>query len=169
MTRDAVALEVRGAARTVRFDDGSTVDAHTVIVASGVAYRELAGPGIGALTGRGVYYGSALTEATACEDQDIYVVGGANSAGQAAMYLSRHARTVTLVVRAGVAGAVDVALPHRAGRAERPDPWCAPTPRWSRPSGDDHLERIVLRDTVTGEQESVGHRLVVRVHRGRTR
>ncbi|MEZ0447487.1 FAD-dependent oxidoreductase [Cellulomonas sp. ICMP 17802] len=153
MTRDAVGLEVHGAARSVRFDDGSTVDAHTVIVASGVAYRELDGPGIGALTGRGVYYGSALTEATACTDQDIYVVGGANSAGQAAMYLSRHARSVTLVVRAEslvqsmsrylieqVEGNPRIRVRTRSEVVEA--------------VGDDHLERIVLRDTVSGEKES---------------
>ncbi|KQS97284.1 FAD-dependent oxidoreductase [Cellulomonas sp. Leaf395] len=154
MTRDAVALEVRGAARTVRFDDGSTVDAHTVIVASGVAYRELAGPGIGALTGRGVYYGSALTEASACEDQDIYVVGGANSAGQAAMYLSRHARSVTLVVRAA---SLDQSMSrYLIAQVEQNDRIRVRTrSEVVEAVGDDHLERIVLRDTVTGEQESV--------------
>ncbi|MDQ0374574.1 FAD-dependent oxidoreductase [Cellulomonas humilata] len=154
MTRDAVALEVRGAARSVRFDDGSTVDAHTVIVASGVAYRELSGPGIGALTGRGVYYGSALTEASACEDQDIYVVGGANSAGQAAMYLSRHAKSVTLVVRAA---SLDQSMSrYLIAQVEQNDRIRVRThSEVVEAVGDDHLERIVLQDTVTGEQESV--------------
>ena len=154
MTRDAVGLEVKGAARSVRFDDGTSVDAHTVIVASGVAYRELDGPGIGALTGRGVYYGSALTEATACENQDIYVVGGANSAGQAAMYLSRHARSVTLVVRAAsLALSMSRYLVEQVEANERIR--VRTQSEVVEAVGDDHLEQIVLRDTVTGQKESV--------------
>ena len=98
-TRDVTGLEVNGSARTVRFADGSSIDAHTVILATGVAYRQLAAPGLDDLTGLGVYYGSALTEAAACSEQDVYIVGGANSAGQAAVYLSRHAKSVTLLCR----------------------------------------------------------------------
>ena len=80
-TRDVVAVEVNGSARTVRFADGGSIDAHSVILATGVSYRQLAAPGLDELTGRGVFYGSALSEAPACTDQDVYVVGGANSAG----------------------------------------------------------------------------------------
>src|SRR3954471_13864093 len=154
MTRDAVGLEVHGAARSVRFDDGSTVDAHTVIVASGVAYRELDGPGIGALTGRGVYYGSALTEAAACLDQDIYVVGGANSAGQAAMFLSAHARSVTLVVRA--ASLVQSMSHYLIEQVERnPRIRVVTQTEVVEAVGDDHLEQLVLRDIATGEKRTV--------------
>jgi CheY-like chemotaxis protein len=92
-------LEVRGSARRVTFADGTFIDAHTVILATGVSDRRLDVPGLGQLTGRGVYYGSALTEASACAGQDVYVVGGANSAGQAALYLARYATSVTLLVR----------------------------------------------------------------------
>ena len=98
-TREVTGLEVRGSARRVTFADGASIDAHTVILATGVSYRRLGAPGLDDLTGRGVYYGSALTEAAACAGQDIYVVGGANSAGQAALYLSRFAKSVTLLVR----------------------------------------------------------------------
>jgi thioredoxin reductase (NADPH) len=98
-TRDVVGLEVNGSARGVRFADGTGIDAHTVILATGVSYRRLAAPGLDEMTGRGVYYGSALTEAAACSEQDVYIVGGANSAGQAAVYLSRQARSVTLLIR----------------------------------------------------------------------
>src|SRR6266516_4782314 len=98
-TRDVVGLEPTGSARGVRFADGTRVDAHTVILATGVSYRQLAAPGVAELTGRGVYYGSALTEAASCKGQDVYVVGGANSAGQAAAYLARGARSVTILVR----------------------------------------------------------------------
>jgi thioredoxin reductase (NADPH) len=98
-TRDVVGLEVRGSARVVRFADGGELPAHSLILATGVSYRPLVAPGVSDLTGRGVYYGSAATEAAACADADVYIVGGANSAGQAALHFARHARTVTIVVR----------------------------------------------------------------------
>jgi thioredoxin reductase (NADPH) len=83
----------------VSFGDGTEVAAHAVIIATGVSYRDLDAPGVAELVGRGVYYGSAATEATACADRDVFIVGGANSAGQAASFFSRHAKSVTLVVR----------------------------------------------------------------------
>jgi len=98
-TRDVVGLEARGPARVVRFADGAELSAHTVILATGVSYRPLVAPGVAELTGRGVYYGSAATEGPGCAGTDVYIVGGANSAGQAALFFSRYARTVTLVVR----------------------------------------------------------------------
>jgi thioredoxin reductase (NADPH) len=97
--RDVVGLEARGSARVVRFGDGSEIAAHSVVLATGVSYRSLDAPGVAELTGRGVFYGSAATEAPACRGEDVYIVGGANSAGQAAVFFSRHAATVTLVVR----------------------------------------------------------------------
>ncbi|MEU6476780.1 FAD-dependent oxidoreductase [Streptomyces sp. NPDC047017] len=97
--REVTGLEIDGAARTVRFSDGTAVAAHSVILATGVSYRQLTAAGADDLTGCGVFYGSALTEAAACHGQDVYIVGGANSAGQAAMYLSRGAKSVTLLVR----------------------------------------------------------------------
>src|ERR1700761_5680596 len=97
--RTAIALEVNGSKRTVRFADGGSVDAHAVILATGVAYRQLAATGCDELTGRGIYYGAAVSVASECQDEEVYVVGGANSAGQAAMYLSRQANSVTIVVR----------------------------------------------------------------------
>src|SRR5712691_3517946 len=98
-TRDVIGLEANGSARTVRFSDGMAVDAHTVILATGVSYRQLTAPGLAQHTGAGVFYGSALTEAVGCTDNDVYIVGGANSAGQAAVYLARTARSVTILVR----------------------------------------------------------------------
>jgi thioredoxin reductase (NADPH) len=97
--RDVVSLEAQGSARLVRFGDGSAIAAHAVILATGVSYRNLAAPGVEDLFGRGVFYGSAMTEAPECAARDVYIVGGANSAGQAAVFFSRHARSVTLVVR----------------------------------------------------------------------
>jgi thioredoxin reductase (NADPH) len=98
-TRDVTRLEARGPARVVSFGDGTEVAAHAVIIATGVSYRDLDAPGVARLCGRGVYYGSASTEALACADHDVFIVGGANSAGQAASFFSRHAKSVTLVVR----------------------------------------------------------------------
>jgi thioredoxin reductase (NADPH) len=98
--QDACSLEAPGAARLVRLTDGGALSAHSVIVATGVSYRRLDAPGVDALTGRGVYYGAALAEAQNVSGQDVYLVGGANSAGQAAVYLARFARQVTLIVRA---------------------------------------------------------------------
>jgi thioredoxin reductase (NADPH) len=98
-TRDVVGLSARGGARVVSFGDGTELSAHAVIVATGVSYRPLPAPGVAELTGRGVYYGSAATEAPACTGTDVLIVGGANSAGQAALFFCRYARSVTLAVR----------------------------------------------------------------------
>src|SRR6266516_3042442 len=157
--RDVVGLEVNGSARGVRFADGSRVDAHTVILATGVSYRQLAAPGVAELTGRGVFYGSTLTEAAACAGQEVFIVGGANSAGQAAVYLSRHARSVTLLVRGpslersmsyyliqqiAAIGSISVRTCTDVVAAE----------------GDDHLERLVLRDSSAGTRQTVDAQLL---------
>jgi thioredoxin reductase (NADPH) len=97
--QDARSLRVEGAGRLVELTGGGTLSANTVLIASGVAYRKLDAPGFAELTGAGVYYGAALTEARACEDQHVVVIGGANSAGQAAVYFSGWAGKVTMLVR----------------------------------------------------------------------
>jgi thioredoxin reductase (NADPH) len=98
--QEAVALRVEGAGRFVELTGGSVLSANTVLVASGVSYRQLDAPGFMELTGAGIYYGAALTEARACKDQHVVVIGGANSAGQAAVYFSGYAGKVTMLVRA---------------------------------------------------------------------
>jgi thioredoxin reductase (NADPH) len=98
--QEAVALRVEGSGRFVELTGGGTLSANTVLVASGVSYRQLNAPGFAELTGAGVYYGAALTEARACADQHVVVIGGANSAGQAAVYFSGYAGRVTMLVRA---------------------------------------------------------------------
>jgi thioredoxin reductase (NADPH) len=97
--QDAVGLRVEGAGRLVELSDGGTLSASCVLIASGVSYRQIDAPGFRALTGAGVYYGAAMTEARSCADQHVVVIGGANSAGQAAVYFSRYARRVTMLVR----------------------------------------------------------------------
>ena len=99
MARDAVGLEVKGPARRITFDDGSSVLSHAVVLASGVSYRQLSAAGADDLVGRGVYYGSASTQASSCAGDHVIIVGGANSAGQAAVYFSAHAAKVTMAVR----------------------------------------------------------------------
>ncbi|MEV8508252.1 FAD-dependent oxidoreductase [Actinoplanes sp. NPDC051475] len=98
-TREVTGLRPDGSARTLTFADGGEVSAHSVVLATGVAYRPLVADGVADLTGSGVYYGSASTEGPSCAGNDVYIVGGANSAGQAALFFSRYARSVTLLVR----------------------------------------------------------------------
>ncbi|MGA5304809.1 FAD-dependent oxidoreductase [Nucisporomicrobium flavum] len=98
-TREVTGLRLDGSARTLTFGDGGEVSAHSIVLATGVAYRPLVADGVAELTGSGVYYGSASTEGPSCAGSDVYIVGGANSAGQAALFFSRYARSVTLLVR----------------------------------------------------------------------
>jgi thioredoxin reductase (NADPH) len=153
-TRDVVGLEVNGSARTVRFADGATLDGHTVILATGVSYRQLNAPGVEDLTGRGVFYGSALTEAANCAEQDIYVVGGANSAGQAAVYLAKSCKSVTILVRAeSLEQSMSYYLIQQiAGIANITVRTCT---QIVEATGTDHLEQLTLQNTSTGESETV--------------
>ncbi len=95
----ATGLRIDGQYRFVRTGDGREVASHTVLLAQGVQYRKLDIPGAERLTGRGIYYGAALVEAVACKNEEVYVVGGANSAGQAALHFAKYACKVTMLVR----------------------------------------------------------------------
>jgi thioredoxin reductase (NADPH) len=97
--QEAVSLRAEGSARLVELSGGGALSASCVIVASGVSYRQLDTPGFPELTGAGIYYGAAMTEARGCSDQHVVVIGGANSAGQAAVYFSGYAAKVTMLVR----------------------------------------------------------------------
>jgi len=97
--QDAVALHIEGSGRLVELSGGAMLSANTVLVASGVSYRQLDTPGFPELTGSGIYYGAAMTEARSCADQHVVVIGAANSAGQGAVYFSSYARQVTILVR----------------------------------------------------------------------
>jgi thioredoxin reductase (NADPH) len=153
-TRDVVALEARGSARVVRFGDGTEIAAHSVVLATGVSYRSLDAPGVADLTGRGVFYGSAATEAPACKGQDVYVVGGANSAGQAAVFFSRHADTVTLLVRGeSLEASMSTYLIKQLDAIDNVS--VRTGTEVAEACGDGHLERLVLSDRATGEKESV--------------
>jgi thioredoxin reductase (NADPH) len=153
-TRDVIGLAVNGSARSVRFADGSAIDAHTVILATGVSYRRLGAPGMDDMTGRGVYYGSALTEAAACSGQDIFIVGGANSAGQAAVYLARGAKSVTILVRGS---SLEQSMSYYLIQQiqDIPNISVRTCTEVIGAEGSDHLERLTLRDTSTGATETV--------------
>ncbi|WP_128374414.1 FAD-dependent oxidoreductase [Streptomyces cavernae] len=153
-TREVTALEVNGASRTVRFSDGSGVAAHSVILATGVSYRQLDAPGLRELTGCGVFYGSALTEAPACQGQDVYIVGGANSAGQAAMFLARGAKSVTILVRGD---SLSASMSHYLIQQieQSPNITVRTATVVEAAHGTDHLEQLTLRDVTTGHTELV--------------
>src|SRR5690349_5117102 len=153
-TRDVVGVEVCGSARRVVFADGTSLDAHAVILATGVSYRTLEAPGVDELTGAGVYYGSALTEAAACADQDIFIVGGANSAGQAAVYLAKAARSVTILVRGGsLERSMSYYLIQQL--AAIPNISVRVCTEVVGAEGDGHLEKLTLRDNQTGKTETL--------------
>jgi thioredoxin reductase (NADPH) len=99
LTQKATAIRTENNYHIVQLADGREVSSHACLIAVGVYYRRLDTPGVDRLTGAGVYYGAAMTEARACLDEDVFIVGGANSAGQAAMYFSKYAKRVTMLVR----------------------------------------------------------------------
>ncbi|GAA4850128.1 FAD-dependent oxidoreductase [Actinomycetospora corticicola] len=154
-TRTVTGLGVRGGVRILTFDDGSEIAAHAVVLATGVSYRTLDDvPGLTAYAGEGVFYGAATTEAPSCADETVYVVGGANSAGQAAMNFSRYASRVVMLVRGEsltssmshylieqieAVGHIEVRTCTEVVAAE----------------GEGHLEKLTLRDRATGEEERV--------------
>jgi len=99
LTQRATGLRIDGQYRFVQLADGREVSSHVLLLAMGVNYRKLDIPGADRFAGRGIYYGAALVEAVSCKDEEVYVVGGANSAGQAALHFSRYALKVTMLVR----------------------------------------------------------------------
>jgi thioredoxin reductase (NADPH) len=153
-TREAVGLDARGATRVLRFGDGAEIAAHSVVLATGVSYRMLDAPGVDDFKGRGVFYGSAATEAPSCSQQDVYIVGGANSAGQAAVYFSRYAREVNMLIRG--ADLTRSMSRYLIDQLESIDNVTVhPYTEVCACSGDEHLERLVLRDVRSGEARPV--------------
>ncbi len=98
--QEVVGARIEGSYKFIKLLDGAEISCHALLLAMGVQWRKLDVPGLERLTGAGVYYGAAQTEAISCQDEDVYVVGGANSAGQAAMQFSKYARRVVMLVRA---------------------------------------------------------------------
>jgi thioredoxin reductase (NADPH) len=154
LARDVVRFEQRGPVRAVVFDGMGEIEARALIVASGVAYRRLEADGVADLTGRGVYYGADAGDAAQCEGDEVYVVGAANSAGQAALNISRYAKRVVMVVRGGTLAdsmssyLVERILAHPSIEVRHRSEVVAA-------SGDGHLETLTLCDRDSHESEVV--------------
>ncbi|HZI41437.1 MAG TPA: FAD-dependent oxidoreductase [Gemmatimonadaceae bacterium] len=136
-------IRTQGTYRVLTLGDGSEVSSRVILVATGVEYRKLGVPGDDALTGRGVYYGASLTEALTCRGEDIYVVGGGNSAGQAAVYFAQFARSVSIIVRGdGLAESMSQYLIDQLNAV--PNIRVLSRTRVAGVEGDGHLERVTL-------------------------
>ncbi|MFE3140840.1 FAD-dependent oxidoreductase [Streptomyces scopuliridis] len=152
--REVVGLEAVGSGRVVRFGQGSAITAHTVVLATGVSYRRLATSSLDEFTGAGVFYGSTVTEASTCSGEEVYLVGGANSGGQAAVYLSRYARRVHLLIRgADLTGSMSSYLIDQINGIDHivVHPWTEAVGG----KGDGHLQQLTLRDVRSGATDSV--------------
>jgi len=164
-TRKAVRLQAgdSGTARTIEFEDGSGVSAQAVILATGVDYRQLQVTGCWDdpdnpacnYVGRGVFYGASVSDASECKGEDVYIVGGANSAGQAAMYMSRTAKSVTLLVRgpsleASMSYYLIQQIEKNANITVRTCTEVVDTL-----GEDDHITGLVLFNKQSGEKETV--------------
>ncbi len=152
--QEVAEVRVEDPYRVVRLADGTEISCHALLITTGVSYRKLDMPGIERLTGAGVYYGAAMTEALSCRDEDVYIVGGANSAGQAAMYFSQHARKVVMLCRSN-----DL----RKGMSEYLVKQIEDTPNIdirvnsgvTEAFGEAHLEQLTITNSATGEEETV--------------
>ena len=152
VARRATGLRVDGPYRYIRLSDGSEISSHALIVASGVQYRRLDVPGVAALEGQGVFYGAAMTEASACKDQDVYIIGGGNSAGQAAIFLGEYARSVTVLIRGkDLTASMSQYLIERIEQA--PNIAVMPHTEVARVTGERSLDTLTLRDNRTGAEE----------------
>jgi thioredoxin reductase (NADPH) len=153
----AESLSVQGEYRVVKLSTGQELVAHCVVIASGVQWRRLDIPGMDRLTGAGVYYGAANTEASLCKGEDVYIVGGANSAGQAAVHFSQYARSVKMLVRAD---SLSRSMSHYLiERIETIHNIHVEThTEVTEVHGDDHLAGLTIRrhDTKTSERRDAG-------------
>ena len=149
LSQRATGLRTEGQYRFVQLGDGREVATHVVLLAMGVTYRRLDVPGAGKLTGLGIYYGAALVEAASCKDEEVYVVGGANSAGQAALHFARYACKVTMLVRgAGLSATMSKYLIDEIARTS--NIVLEAHTQVVEAFGEDHLEGLTLKGP-TGE------------------
>jgi thioredoxin reductase (NADPH) len=152
VTQRAAGLRVDGQYRFILLSDGREVSSHVVLLAPGVQYRKLEIPGADRLTGRGIYYGAALVEAASCKGEDVIVVGGANSAGQAALHFASYAKSVVMLVRGrSLEATMSKYLIDEIGRTSNIQ--VRPGTEVLEAFGEDHLERIKLRGP-EGESET---------------
>jgi thioredoxin reductase (NADPH) len=153
-TQPATGLQASGADRVLTLADGSQAVSRTVVIATGVSYRRLPVPGLDALLGAGVFYGAAVTEAQAMQGQSVFVVGGANSTGQAAVHLARHAEQVTLLHRGdSLASGMSAYLVQELERAGNVT--VRLRTEVTEVQGAGRLEALTLRDNTTGAVETL--------------
>jgi thioredoxin reductase (NADPH) len=154
VTRRVTALRADGQQRHLTLDDGVELTAHTVVLAFGVSFRFLESPGCLSLVGAGLYYGAATVEAASCRDEEVYVLGGGNSAGQAALFLATIARTVhILTLDEAISRSMSQYLVERIERT--PKIVVHPHTTVADAGGSGHVEWIELRDAPTGETTRV--------------
>ena len=154
LARDVVGFETRGPVRAVLFDGSGEIESRALVVATGVSYRRLEATGLAELTGRGIYYGTAAGEANQCQGDVVYVVGAANSAGQAALNLSRFASQVVLVVRGTTLA--ETMSSYLIGRVtSAPNIVVRYHSKVVGVQGEGHLQALTLADTETGAREEV--------------
>ena len=152
--QEVTGIRVADPYRFIVLADGSEISCHALILALGVAWRRLDVPGLESLTGAGVYYGAAQTEAMTCQGEEVYIIGGANSAGQAAMYFSKYARKVTMLVRSdSLAKSMSQYLIDQI--EETPNITVKAHSSVVEAKGETSLEAIAIANAVTGETETV--------------
>jgi thioredoxin reductase (NADPH) len=151
---EVVGLVVEGEYRVVKLSNGQELAAHSVVIAAGVQWRRLDVPGMDQLTGAGIYYGATMTESASCKGEDVYIVGGANSAGQAAVHFSEVARSVTMIVRgASLSKAMSHYLVERINAI--PNISVVLNSEVVEVRGSDRLEEITVRHHDTGTTETL--------------
>jgi thioredoxin reductase (NADPH) len=151
--QEVTAVRITDPYRILHLADGSEISCHALLVATGVAYRKLDIPGMAQLCGAGVYYGAAMTEAIACQGETVYIVGGANSAGQAAMHFSKYAHAVIMLVRSPLVKSMSQYLIDQIEATSNITvcPGCVV----EEVKGDRNLEAIVIKNIHTGALETV--------------
>ena len=156
--QEAVSLRVDGPYRIVKLNDGTEISCHALLIACGVSYRELKDvKGIDKLTGYGVYYGASMVEALSCKGEDVFMVGGANSAGQAAIYFSKYAKTVTLVVRSdSLSNSMSHYLIHQID--ETANIHVLLNSKVTEVQGENKLEFITITNSQTGQVQMLPSR-----------
>jgi len=152
--QEVTGIRVEDPYRFVQLSDGSEISCHALILALGVAWRRLNVPGLEKLTGAGVYYGAAQTEAMSCQGEEVYIIGGANSAGQAAMYFSKYADHVTMLVRGdSLTHSMSQYLIDQIG--ETPNITVQTHSSVIEAKGETSLEALTIVNALTGETQTV--------------
>ncbi len=146
----ATGLRIEDDYRIITLADGGEISCHALILALGVSWRRLQVPGVDEFTGSGIYYGAAKTEAPACKGEEVYVIGGANSAGQAAMYFSKYARKVNRLVRGeSLVKSMSQYLINQIDGTDNIE--VMPFHSVKEAQGDTRIEKILVENSQTGE------------------